>query len=739
MLRQKRQMKYKMKRLILTISAAALLSACCNEETVPVYRQADRPVCDRVEDLLDRMTFEEKVLQLNQYIIGLNTNVNNIGEEIKDVPGGIGSVIYFSDNVELRNELQRKAMEETRLGIPVLFGFDVIHGFRTVYPIPLAQGCSWNPELVTELCSVAAREARLSGTDWTFAPMIDVSRDGRWGRVAECFGEDPYANSVMGVASVKGYQGDDLYNTDKVAACLKHFVGYGMSQGGRDYTATDISMQSMWDTYLPPYKACIDAGAETVMSAFNDINGVPATANHLFLTEILKEKWGHKGFVVSDWNAVEQLIPQGYAADRKEAALKAFTAGVEMDMKDNCYREYFEELLNEGKITERQVDEAVARILSLKFRLGLFEKPYTEPLPESERILTADAYGAAERLAEESMVLLKNDGILPLGNPGRIAVIGPMAKDKFNIIGSWRCHGKAEDAQSIYEGLETEFGSPALNYAPGCDFDGTDRSGFALAKAAALKSDVIVLCLGEKSAWSGENASRSTLALPSIQEELAAELASTGKPMVLVLSNGRPLELNRLAPMADAVLEAWQPGMKGGSPVAGILSGRVNPSGKLCITFPWSTGQVPIFYNSRQSSRPDQGQYQEIPSGPMYEFGHGLSYSEFVYSDLKADSEDITMGRDFKVHVSVTNSSDRDGYETVLWYVTDPFCSVTRPVKELRHFEKKFIKAGATEIFTFDVNPEKDLAYVDSEGNPLLESGEYRISVNGQTLKFNLK
>lgn len=728
-----------MKRLFLNMSAAAMVFCSCAHETTPVYMQADRSVEDRVEDLIERMTFEEKVLQLNQYIIGLNTNVNNIGEEIKDVPGEIGSVIYFSDNVELRNELQRKAMEETRLGIPVLFGFDVIHGFRTVYPIPLAQGCSWNPELVSELCSVAAREARLSGTDWTFAPMIDVSRDGRWGRVAECFGEDPYANSVMGAASVRGYQGNDLYLTDNVAACLKHYVGYGMSQGGRDYTATDISMQSMWDTYLPPYKACIEAGAETVMSAFNDINGIPASANHHFLTEILKNRWGHKGFVVSDWNAVEQLIPQGYAADRKEAALKAFTAGVEMDMKDNCYREHFQELLDEGKITERQVDEAVARILSLKFRLGLFEKPFTDPVPERERILSAESYAAAEKLAEESMVLLKNNGVLPLDNVRRIALVGPMVKDKFHIIGSWRCHGKEEDAQSIYEGFEKEFGAEALDYARGCDFDGNDRSGFAQAKAVAMKSDVVVLCLGEKAGWSGENASRSTLALPAIQEELAAEISRTGRPVVLVLSNGRPLELNRLEPMADAVLEAWQPGMKGGSPIAGIISGRVNPSGRLCITFPWSTGQVPIYYNMRQSSRPDQGQYQEIPSAPMYDFGHGLSYSEFVYSDLRSDVQDIARGRNFTVEVSVTNTSSRDGYETVHWFVTDPFCSITRPVKELRHFEKKLVKAGATEIFRFDVNPGRDLSYVDPQGNPLLEDGEYRISVKDKTIIFNLK
>lgn len=729
-----------MKRILLPLFVTVLCVSCAGDEGIPVYRQPERSVDERVEDLLRRMTFEEKVLQLNQYIVGLNTNVNNIGKQIEEVPGGIGSVIYFSDNVTLRNELQRKAVEQTRLGIPVLFGFDVIHGFRTIYPIPLAQGCSWNPALVGELCAVAAREARLSGTDWTFSPMIDVSRDARWGRVAECYGEDPYCNAVMGVASVRGYQGDDLYLTDRVAACAKHYVGYGMSQGGRDYTATDISMQLMWDTYLPPYKACVEAGVETVMSAFNDINGVPATANSYFLTEILKQRWGHRGFVVSDWNAVEQLVAQGHARDRKEAAWRAFTAGVEMDMKDDCYRSFFPELLAEGKISEKAVDDAVARILRLKFRLGLFERPYTDSLPETERILTPEARQAAERLAEESMVLLKNNGILPLSGVRDIAVIGPMARERYHLLGSWRCHGRAEDAQSLYEGLQQEFGgSASLHYAAGCDFDGADRSGFSLARRVALQSDVVLLCLGERAEWSGENASRSTLALPAIQQELAEELARCGKPLIVVLSNGRPLDLSRLEPLADAMLEIWQPGVSGGSPMAGILSGRVNPSGRLCMTFPRSTGQVPIFYNSRPSARPDQGHYQDIDESPLYEFGHGLSYSHFVYGELESEAEEITSDKLFTVKISVTNVSDVDGYETVHWFVSDPCCSITRPVKELKHFEKRLVRAGETETFAFTIVPARDLAYVDAAGNPLLEAGEFRIGVKDRSLCVHLK
>lgn len=706
-----------------------------------MYKQPGVPVEMRVADLLSRMTLEEKVLQLSQYIVGLNTNVNNIGEANTGLPDGVGSYIYFSEDARLRNALQRRAVENTRLGIPILFGFDVIHGFRTVYPIPLAQGCSWNPDLVTELSAIAAREARMSGTDWTFSPMIDVARDGRWGRVAEGYGEDPYTHAVMGAATVKGYQGDTLSSPVSVAACLKHYAGYGRSEGGRDYTATDVSRQSLWETYLPPYEACVAAGAATVMSAFNDISGTPATANRYLLTDVLKKRWGFQGFVVSDWNAVEQLIPQGVAADRSEAARKAFLAGLDMDMKDDCFREHLADLVAQGKIDEERVSESVARVLRLKFRLGLFEHPYTPAYEDSERILRSEYRKTAARMAQESMVLLKNDNaLLPLKRGMTLAVIGPMAKDRENLLGSWKAHGRAGDVESIYEGLEKEFGHRTrLLYAKGCDFDGDDTSSFAEALSVASQADAILLCLGEKAAWSGENASRSVIALPRIQEQLAAELHRTGTPVVILLSNGRPLELAGLAQHCDAMLEMWQPGIAGGTALARILSGSVNPSGKLCITFPFSSGQIPVYYNERQSSRPDQGKYQDIPTEPMYEFAYGLSYTTFSYGTLRASSAVIRKDDRVRVEIPVTNTGDMDGYETVHWFVSDPYCTISRPKKELKHFEKRFLKKGETALFVFEIDPERDLGYVDEAGNRFLEEGDYYVMVKDRKVKIEIK
>lgn len=735
------------KRFLLTLCAVVsfgvplLAGGGTISKDIPLYKQPSASTDMRVADLLSRMTLEEKVLQLSQYIVGLNTNVNNTGEVNTGLPDGVGSYIYFSGDAKLRNALQRKAMENTRLGIPILFGFDVIHGFRTIYPIPLAQGCSWNPELVGELSAIAARESRMSGTDWTFSPMIDVARDGRWGRVAEGYGEDPYTNAVMGVAAVKGYQGDTLSSKANVAACLKHFAGYGRSEGGRDYTATDVSRQSLWETYLPPYEACIKAGAATVMSAFNDISGTPATANCYLLTEVLKKRWHYQGFVVSDWNAVQQLIPQGVAANRKEAARKAFSAGLDMDMKDDCFREHLTSLVAEGKIDEKEIDESVARVLRLKFQLGLFENPYTPVYEDSERILRAEDKEVAARMAQESMVLLKNDNsLLPLKKGMTMAVIGPMAKDKENLLGSWKAHGRAEDAESIYEGLEKEFGRHTrLLYAKGCDFDGNDTSLFAEASSVASQADVVILCLGEKSAWSGENASRSTIALPCIQEQLATELYKTGTPVVILLSNGRPLELARLAQQCDAMLEMWQPGIAGGTPLARILSGSVNPSGKLCITFPFASGQIPIYYNERQSSRPDQGKYQDIPTTPMYDFAYGLSYTTFSYGALRASSAAIQKSGKVRVEVPVTNTGNMDGYETVHWFVSDPYCTISRPQKELKHFEKRFLKKGETALFTFDIEPQKDFSYIDETGNRFLEEGDYYVIVKDQKVNIEIK
>ncbi|MBP9619137.1 MAG: glycoside hydrolase family 3 C-terminal domain-containing protein, partial [Bacteroides sp.] len=706
-----------------------------DKKSIPLYKDAKAPIEKRIDDLISRMTLEEKVLQLNQYTLGRNNNVNNVGEEVKKVPSEIGSLIYFDINPELRNSMQKKAMEESRLGIPIIFGYDAIHGFRTIYPISLGQACSWNPGLVEQACAVSAQEARMSGVDWTFSPMIDVARDPRWGRVAEGYGEDPYTNGVFAAASVRGYQGDDMSAENRMAACLKHYVGYGASEAGRDYVYTEISAQTLWDTYLLPYEMGVKAGAATLMSSFNDISGVPGSANPYIMTEILKKRWKHDGFIVSDWGAVEQLKNQGLAATKKDAARYAFNAGLEMDMMSHAYDRHLKELVEEGKVTMAQVDESVRRVLRVKFRLGLFERPYTPVTNEKDRFFRPQSMAVAAQLAAESMVLLKNDNqILPLTNKKKIAVVGPMAKNGWDLLGSWCGHGKDTDVEMLYDGLTAEFGGDAeLRYAMGCKPQGNDRSGFAGALDVARWSDVVIVCLGEMLTWSGENASRSTIALPQIQEELVKELKEAGKPVILVLSNGRPLELNRMEPLCDAILEIWQPGINGARSMAGILSGRINPSGKLAMTFPYSTGQIPIYYNRRKSGRGHQGFYKDITSDPLYPFGHGLSYTEFKYGTVTPSATKVKRGDKLSAEVTVTNTGSRDGAETVHWFISDPYCSITRPVKELKHFEKQLIKAGETKTFRFDIDLERDFGFVNEDGKRFLEAGEYHILVQGQT------
>ena len=711
-----------------------------DKKSIPLYKDAKAPIEKRIDDLISRMTLEEKILQLNQYTLGRNNNVNNVGEEVKKVPSEIGSLIYFDINPELRNSMQKKAMEESRLGIPIIFGYDAIHGFRTIYPISLGQACSWNPGLVEQACAVSAQEARMSGVDWTFSPMIDVARDPRWGRVAEGYGEDPYTNGVFAAASVRGYQGDDMSAENRMAACLKHYVGYGASEAGRDYVYTEISAQTLWDTYLLPYEMGVKAGAATLMSSFNDISGVPGSANPYIMTEILKKRWKHDGFIVSDWGAVEQLKNQGLAATKKDAARYAFNAGLEMDMMSHAYDRHLKELVEEGKVTMAQVDESVRRVLRVKFRLGLFERPYTPVTNEKDRFFRPQSMAVAAQLAAESMVLLKNNNqILPLTNKKKIAVVGPMAKNGWDLLGSWCGHGKDTDVEMLYDGLTAEFGGDAeLRYAMGCKPQGNDRSGFAGALDVARWSDVVIVCLGEMLTWSGENASRSTIALPQIQEELVKELKEAGKPIILVLSNGRPLELNRMEPLCDAILEIWQPGINGARSMAGILSGRINPSGKLAMTFPYSTGQIPIYYNRRKSGRGHQGFYKDITSDPLYPFGHGLSYTEFKYGTVTPSATKVKRGDKLSAEVTVTNTGSRDGAETVHWFISDPYCSITRPVKELKHFEKQLIKAGETKTFRFDIYLERDFGFVNEDGKRFLEAGEYHILVQGQTVKIEL-
>lgn len=715
-------------------------SAYAQQKALPIYKNARYNVEARVNDLVSVMTLEEKVLQLNQYTLGRNDNKNNAGDPVNNIPSGIGSLIYFSSDPGLRNKMQKKAMEQSRLGIPVLFGYDVIHGYRTVYPISLAQACAWNPALVEKACAVAAQESRMSGIDWTFSPMIDVARDGRWGRVAEGYGEDPYTNAVMGVASVKGYQGNDMSASNRVAACLKHYIGYGASEAGRDYVYTEISAQTLWDTYMLPYQEGVKAGAATLMSSFNDISGTPGTANRYTLREILKERWKHDGFVVSDWGAIEQLRPQGVAKDNKEAALKAFTAGVEMDMMNRSYDNHLAALVKEGKVSEQLLNDAVKRVLRVKFRLGLFENPYTPETTEKERFLLPASLKIAEQLAEESIVLLKNTNrILPLKGFSKIAVVGPVSSATADLLGSWKAQGNAGDVTTVYDALKNEFsGRAEVMQARGCDFDGNATTGFDSARAIATWADVVVVCLGEKSQWSGENASRSTIALPAIQENLLNELKKLNKPIVLVLSGGRPLELNRLEPLCDAIVTIWQPGVPGGKPLAGVISGRVNPSGKLSITFPYSTGQIPIYYNHRQSARPHQGKYQDIPVTPLYDFGYGLSYTSFQYGELKTSSLRAKSEGKIVIEIPVTNTGEVDGMETVHWFIADPVSTISRPVKELKFFEKQLLKKGETKTYRFNLDVKRDFGFVNGQGERFVESGDYYVIVKDKKIKIEI-
>lgn len=729
-------MSYGKSVIFLSVLACGILAVSC--AGTDVYKDPSAPVEKRVEDLLSKMTLEEKIYQVTQWTYGKNMNANNVESSMKEVSPMIGSLLYRSTSPEYYNMIQRKAVEESRLGIPILCGFDAIHGYKTIFPIPLAQSCSWNPDMVARSCAVAAEECRLSGVHWTFSPVLDVARDSRWGRVSEGYGEDPYLTSEMGVAAVRGYQGEDLSDTTSIAACLKHFVGYSWSQGGRDYQYTEISDQTLWDTALPPFEAAVKAGAATVMSAFNDISGVPASANSYTMNDVLRGKWGFDGLVVSDWGAVVQLMSQGAAADTTEACMKAITAGLDMDMVDDVYLTSLDSLITSGQLDESVLDEAVRRILRVKFRLGLFEKPYIAELPESERFLLEDSRKLARAFAAETFVLLKNEGdILPLTSDRRtVALLGPMADNREDLMGSWNGQGDAGNVVTIREGLEAS--GMSVRYFGGCPFDGDDRSGFTRAKAIAAGSDVVVVCLGEKKGWSGENASRADISLPRIQLDFLRTVASAGKPVVVLVSSGRPVEMEEIARHADALVEIWQPGTEGGNAVADVLTGLVNPSGKLTMTFPLCSEQQPSFYNQRQSARPFMGHYQDISKKPVYEFGYGLSYSDFEYGELRIDRRSVTSDGRLTAEIDVTNVSDTDGQETVLWFIQDPVASVTRPVKELRHFEKRLIRAGQTETFRFEIEPQKHLSYYDGDGVRHLEAGDFRLMAGPRKVSFAL-
>jgi beta-glucosidase len=674
------------------------------------------------------MTLEEKVGQTCQYSGFQKENEALVKQ------GRVGSFLNVM-GAENANNVQKIAVEQSRLGIPLIFGLDVVHGYKTIFPIPLAIASTWDPKLAKKAASVAAAEASSEGIRWTFAPMVDVARDPRWGRIAEGNGEDPYLGSVMARAYVEGFQGEDLSNPSSVVACPKHYVAYGGAEGGRDYNTVDVSERTLRDVYLPPFKSAVEAGAGTLMSAFNDLNGVPASGNRFTLTAVLREEWGFEGFVVSDWNSIAELINHGVAAGPAEAAKEAVEAGVDMDMAGNVYQTHLAQLVKEGKVSEECLDTAVRRILGIKFKLRLFERPYVDPERAGKVIKRKEHIEIALDAARKSMVLLKNEGgVLPLKrNTKSLAVIGPLADNQADLLGTWAYTGDPKDVVTVLEGVKGKASPKTMVlYAKGCEIEETSKQGFEDAVGKAKASDVTVV-VGEGRDMSGEASSRSTLDLPGVQEELIKVVSETGVPIVMVLMNGRPLSIQWSAEHVPAILEAWHPGIQGGIAVADVLFGDYNPSGRLPATFPRSVGQVPIYYNFKNTGRPSSAErwstkYIDLPYTPLFPFGHGLSYTRFVYSSLRITPETIKPDGKVKVTFDVQNVGEWKGDEVAQLYIRDVFGSVTRPVKELKGFKRITLEPNKKQTIEFTLGPE-ELSFTNKEMKRAVESGTINVMI----------
>ena len=700
-----------------------------------------------LETLLAGMTFDEKIGQLAQYnatllratdaeITGPDVKLGIDKEDIKNV----GSVLNFK-TVEDVIEMQKRHLELDRNKIPLVFMMDVIHGCRTIYPIPLALGASFDEELVADCTKMAAKEASACGIHVTFAPMVDYVRDARWGRVMETCGEEPLVNSRMGATQVKAYQGDSPANIDNVAACVKHFAGYGGAEAGKDYNTVDVAERTLREFHFPAYKACIAAGAKLLMPSFNSLNGIPSTANKWLMNKVLKDEWNYDGVVISDYNAIGELIKHGVAADKKEAARLAFEANCDIEMCSSAYYHHLKELLDEGVITMEQIDAAVMRVLKFKDSIGLFDDPYHGASVEREKevCLSDENRKIARRAAADCAVLLKNDGVLPLKeNIKTLALIGPFA-DEHKIIGFWACYGKNEESVSVKEGFEAALPKTKIITVKGCgnELSDTDRSGFKAAIKAAKKADAVILCLGEPQDYSGEGNCRTDLTLPGVQEELAREVAKVNKNTAALLFNGRPMVFTSLAKEVPALLEMWFPGTEGGNAAADIILGKVNPSGKLTMTFPKASGQCPIYYNRTNTGRPKSveaddvrktycSSYIDCGNLPLYSFGHGLSYSNFVYEGLELDKTEMDKNGEIKVTVTVYNDSDVCGKETVQLYMRDMVASVVRPIQQLIDYKKVEIGAHERVNVTFTVK-EEQLRFWNFENELVSEAGKFTL------------
>ena len=712
------------------------------------------------------MTLEEKIGQMNQYngfynATGPAPEVGDQKVKYENVKNGlVGSMLNVRGVDEVR-AFQKLAVEESRLGIPIIFGFDVIHGYKTTFPIPLAESASWNLDLIEKSARMSAKEASAAGLNWTFAPMVDITRDARWGRVMEGAGEDPYLGSLIAAARVRGFQGNDLSSYETIASTAKHFAAYGFAESGKDYNTVDIGINTLHNIVLPPFKATVDAGVKTFMNSFNDLNGIPATADKYLQRDILKGDWNFDGFVVSDWGSLREMIDHGFAKDRKHAGELALNGGSDMDMESYIYLEYINELLDEGKVKMSQIDDAVSRILKVKYELGLFDDPYKYLDNEREKNVTGskEILDATLEVAKHSIVLLKNEGdILPLKKNGqKIALIGPLADDKNSPLGNWRIAAENNSAVSVLEAMK-EYKGNRLSHAMGVklvnkvpegfheevSINETDKTGISNAIRVARDADVVVMVLGEYGFQSGEGRSRTNLDLPGFQQELLEEVYKVNKNIVLVLMNGRPLVLNWHSENLPAIVEAWHLGTSSGNAIAEVLYGDFNPSGKLPMSFPRSVGQLPLYYNYKSTGRPgadgeDAGSvfwshYQDELNSPLYPFGYGLSYTDFTISDISLSSDELSVDGSITASVLVSNVGDVKGREVVQLYIQDKYASATRPVRELKGFELVDLEPGETKTVEFTIN-EKLLEFYNASNKWATEPGEFNVFIgnNSQT------
>ncbi len=700
----------------------------------------ENSIAEKVENLLARMTLEEKVGQLEQMSIGFSDFTDDVAEKVRR--GEVGLFLRLF-GVNEANTIQRIAVEESRLGIPILFSEDIIHGFRTTFPIPLGEACTWDPELVRRNAEIAAKESRSEGIRWTYSPMVDVARDARWGRIAEGTGEDPYLGAVLAVAKVKGFQGTDLTSPHSVAVCLKHYVGGGAAIAGKEYNSLDMSERMLREIYMPPFKAGVEAGALTLMSGFNSLNGLPPAANSYLLSDILRKEWGFNGFIVTDWETIPELLVHGIAADSADAAKISLMSGVDAEMTSDLFGKFLPELVRNGVIPESAVDQACRRILTVKFMIGLFEDPYTDPDLGEKVLLQPEHIAAARDAARKSIVLLKNeDNLLPLRkNIGSIALIGPLADNKREPLGTWAL-GRPENVVTVLEGIQKKAPNTRIRYAKGSEILGDDESGIAEAVEIAGDADVSLVVVGEAAGMSGEAASRTSLDIPGVQKKLLQAVYETGTPVVVLLMNGRPLTIPWMAENIQAILETWHLGIQAGNGIADVVFGDYNPSGKLSVTFPRNVGQVPIYYNydmtgrppregDLRSSLPNAGNvagYFDIAATPLFPFGYGLSYTTFQYSGLSIDKDSIGPFGTVTVKADIENTGKVAGEEIVQLYIRDGVASLARPVKELKGFDKVYLQPGQQKSVSLTLGPE-ELGMYDRDMNSVVEPGIFDVWV----------